>query len=123
MKSAGKVYKGGIVQIVSLPNSSSTFWKSCTTFGRRNYLLRLSQILHDDRHFLFQETVAILVITQSVQLFHQWTAAKHPPVQILQGSGTPGMWAVQQCQVHLRISFDSEIFHTTKILKNAHITY
>ncbi len=39
MKSAGKVYKGGIVQIVSLPNSSSTFWKSCTTFGRRNYLL------------------------------------------------------------------------------------
>jgi len=42
MKSAGKVYKGGIVQIVSLPNSSSTIPKSCTTFGRRNYLLRLS---------------------------------------------------------------------------------
>jgi len=60
MKSAGKVYKGGIVQIVSSPDSSSTIWKSCTTFGRRNYLLRLSQILHDDRHFLFQETVAIL---------------------------------------------------------------
>jgi len=78
MKSAGKVYKGGIVQIVSSPDSSSTIWKSCTTFGRRNYLLRLSQILHDDRHFLFQETVAILVITQSIQLFHQWTAAKHP---------------------------------------------
>ena len=44
MKSAGKVYKGGIVQIVSTPDSSSTFWKSCTTFGRKNYLLRLSQI-------------------------------------------------------------------------------
>ena len=37
MKSAGKVYKGGIVQIVSSPDSSSTIWKSCTTFGRRNY--------------------------------------------------------------------------------------
>ena len=60
MKSAGKVYKGGIGEIVSSPDSSSTIWKSCTTFGRRNYLLRLSQILHDDRHFLFQETVAIL---------------------------------------------------------------
>ena len=42
MKSAGKVYKGGIGEIVYLPNSSSTIWKSCTTFGRRNYLLRLS---------------------------------------------------------------------------------
>ena len=57
MKSAGKVYKGGIVQIVSTPDSSSTIWKSCTTVGRRNYLLRLSQILHNDCHFLFQEAV------------------------------------------------------------------
>jgi len=28
-----KVYKGGILQIVSSPDSSSSFWKSCTTFG------------------------------------------------------------------------------------------
>ena len=33
-----KVYKGGILQIVSSPDSSSSFWNSCTTFGRRNYL-------------------------------------------------------------------------------------
>jgi len=38
MKSAGKVYKGGIGEIVSSPDSSSTIPKSCTTFGRRNYL-------------------------------------------------------------------------------------
>lgn len=35
---------GKDMQIVSTPNSSATFRKSCTTFGRRNYLLRLSQI-------------------------------------------------------------------------------
>ena len=50
MKSAGKVYKGGIVQIVSSPDSSSRILKSCTTFGRRNYLLRLSQILENQRY-------------------------------------------------------------------------
>ena len=33
-----------VKQIVCSPNSSATFRKSCTTFGRRNYLLRLSQI-------------------------------------------------------------------------------
>ena len=45
MKMPVKVYKGGIAQIVSSPDSSSTILKSCTTFGRRNCLLRLSQIL------------------------------------------------------------------------------
>ena len=38
MKMPVKMYKGGIVQIVSSPDSSSTIWKSCTTLGRRNYL-------------------------------------------------------------------------------------
>ena len=39
-----KQEKALLGQIVSTPNSSATFRKSCTTFGRRNYLLRLSQI-------------------------------------------------------------------------------
>ena len=30
-------------QIVSLPDSSSSFWKSCTTFSRRNYLAHYAQ--------------------------------------------------------------------------------
>ena len=34
-----KQEKALLGQIVSTPNSSATFWKSCTTFGRRNYLL------------------------------------------------------------------------------------
>ena len=32
-----KQEKALLGQIVSTPNSSATFWKSCTTFGRRNY--------------------------------------------------------------------------------------
>ena len=39
-----KQEKALLGQIVSTPNSSATFRKSCTTFGRKNYLLRLSQI-------------------------------------------------------------------------------
>ena len=34
-----KQEKALLGQIVSTPNSSATFLKSCTTFGRRNYLL------------------------------------------------------------------------------------
>ena len=30
-------------QIVSPPDSSSSFWKSCTTFSRRNYLVHYAQ--------------------------------------------------------------------------------
>ena len=30
-------------QIVSPPDSSSSFWKSCTTFSRRNYLAHYAQ--------------------------------------------------------------------------------
>ena len=45
-----KQEKALLGQIVSTPNSSATFWKSCTTFGRRNYLLRLSQILENQRY-------------------------------------------------------------------------
>ena len=89
-----KQEKALLGQIVSTPNSSATFWKSCTTFGRRNYLLRLSQILHDDRHLLFQEAVAVFVVSQGVQLVHHGAATHHPSVQVLQSSGTLRVGAV-----------------------------
>ena len=42
--------KGETLQTIYSLNSSSTIPKSCTTFGRRNYLLRLSQIFKNQCH-------------------------------------------------------------------------
>ena len=110
MKSAGKVYKGGIGEIVSSPDSSSTIWKSCTTFGRRNYLLRLSQILENQRHLSGREHSLRGAVVRFFQGFGQSGVRLYPESQTVEGCIGTNVGSVGLGQLTLVIRSDA-VFH------------
>ena len=73
-----KQEKALLGQIVSTPNSSATFWKSCTTFGRRNYLLRLSQIFKNQCYLTRREHMLGSTIVRLAECFGEFLVGPDP---------------------------------------------
>ena len=71
-------------QIVSTPNSSATFWKSCTTFGRRNYLLRLSQIFKNQCYLTRSEHMLGSTIVRLAECFGEFLVGPDPGGQAVE---------------------------------------
>ena len=105
-----KQEKALLGQIVSTPNSSSTFWKSCTTFGCRNYLLRLSQIFENQCYLTRREHMLGGTIVRLAECFGEFLVGPDPGGQAVECRFLTDVGSIGLCQLALVIGSYS-VFH------------
>ena len=105
-----KQEKALLGQIVSTPNSSATFRKSCTTFGRRNYLLRLSQIFKNQCYLTRSEHMLGSTIVRFAECFGEFLVGPDPGGQAVECRFLTDVGSIGLCQLALVIGSYS-VFH------------
>ena len=98
--------KDQFLQIVSTSNSSATFWKSCTTFGRRNYLLRFPQIFKNQCDLTGCEHMLGGTIVRFAECFGELLVGPDPDGQAVEGSSCTNVRSIGLCQLALVIGAD-----------------
>ena len=104
------LYKGETLQIIYSLNSSSTIPKSCTTFGRRNYLLRLSQIFKNQGYLTRRKHVLGSAIVRLTERFGEFLVGSDPGGQAVEGRSWTDIGSIGLCQFDFVIGSDS-VFH------------